>query len=63
MKLRARDGQTVIDPHTGLPVDGIVDTDAAPTTAARLSLLRLHHQGDLIEVVEVPPKKSAGGDK
>lgn len=64
MKLKTRDGETVVDPYSGLPVVGVIDTDTLQGEA-KFSLLRLHHQGDLIEAVDppAPAAKKAGGEK
>lgn len=62
MKLKTRDGQTVVDPYSGLPVEGVVDTDTLQGEA-KLSLIRLYQQGDLVEAAEPAPVASKEGKK
>ena len=62
MKLKTRDGQTVVDPYSGLPVEGVVDTDTLQGEA-KLSLIRLYQQGDLVEAVEPVPAAPKEGKK
>ena len=62
MKLKTRDGHPVVDPYIGLPIEGVVDTDTLQGEA-KLSLIRLYQQGDLVEAVATAPAAPKEGKK
>lgn len=59
MKLKPRDGVSVSDPITRLPIEGEIDLSQLPTTR-QIALLRLVSDGALVEVQPVTPKKAEG---
>jgi hypothetical protein len=56
MRVKPREGATVYDPITQLPIEGEIDLDSVPV-ARQIALIRYVNDGSLVEVVAAPKKE------